>query len=588
MLTRGIPENFRKSLPFLIIFAVTFLVFMNTLRFYLLPAWDDGEFVINMTRYFRPSIANLCYLLFDTSSGNYVPLVNFSYAIDYNFQAFTGIATYHFQSVFWHAATVCGLFQCMRFLGIPLRFALLTALLYAVSPQRTESVAWVAERRDVMCGAFYFWSLYFYFRGCGKKLFPMFPLILFVCALLSKPSAISMPCVLVMYKIWKDKSFFPFRKYLSLIPYFIFAALIAFGTARLQLYVGKGYDPVERTLIVLHNLAWYSVKNFYPGEMSPMYPLIVFGVKTLTYMAVFYLSTGALLVFIALRWKKFFIYTLMPLIVSYIAALFPTIGFVQIGTGTWDYADRYSYIPGGIAFFALAAGIRLLLRRKSSFVVSAGKLLPVFLACSVIFFAGTTFFYNYTWKTYRNLISVAAQHDPPNKYGLYFYGILTCDEMKLDESERAADLILASSRKDQLDNNDVSLYYMALYLKGRIAVKRGDHRQASFFFKDATRHLGEFLFQQNKAYIEALKTALNSFMAAGWNDEVLRCCDLIAANAPSGGVDFHFYRGLAFCMRGKSELAIQEFRKALELSPGDPNIKANIERLKEAAEAMDK
>lgn len=588
MLIKNIPGNLRKGLPFLIIFAVVFLTFANTLSFHLLAAWDDGEFVIGMSKYFRPSISNLVYLLFDTGSDNYVPLVNLSYALDYNFKELTGFSTYHFQNVLWHAIAVCGLFKCMRILGIPGRFALLAALIYAVNPQRSESVAWVAERRDVMCGTFYFWSLYFYFKDGGKKFLPLLPLVFFICALLSKPAAISMPCVLAMYEIWKGRSFFPLRKYLRLLPYVILAVMIAWGTARLQLYVGSGYDITERFFIVLYNIAWYSVKNFYPGEMSPIYPQIVFDANTIMYMAVFYILTALVLLRVFFRNRDLFFYTLLPLAVSYVVALAPTIGIVQVGTGTWDYADRYSYIPAGIVFIAFAALPTLFPQQKIAGLLSVEKLFSVMLAGFMIFLAVTTYFYNYAWKSYRNLIAVVAQHDPPNKYYLYFYGIIVCDEMKLDESERSADYILASSRKDQLDRNGISLYYMALYLKGRIAVKRGDHRQASVFFKDAIPHLREFLFQRRDSYIEALKAAFKSFVLTGLDYEALYCCDLIALNAPAGTLEFHFYRGLSFCMRNKLDLALVEFHKAQVLVPDDINIKANIERLEKAVAPVQK
>ena len=388
-----------------------------------------------------------------------------------------------------------------------------------------------------------------------------------------------MPCVLAMYEIWKNRSFLPWSKYLKLAPYFILAALVTLATARLQLYAGSGFDISERLLIVFHNLAWYVMKNFYPGEMSPMYPLVVFGSRLTVHLIVFYSTAAVFMIFAALKNRKLFIYTVIPFLISYLAALAPTIGFVQIGTGIWDYADRYSYIPAGIAFTVVAAAADCFFKWKLPSAFFREKLLPGFLLGITIFFAVTTFFYNYTWKSYRNLLAVAAQYNPPNKYFLYCYGIAVCDEMKLEESERAADYILSTEKKGSRDCNGISLYYMALYIKARIAVKKHDYQTASNLLDEVTRHLKEFSFQQMESYINVLKIAVDSFLRTGRKDDALRCCDIIVMNVPERSVDFYFYRGLAFCMRDKPEKAVQEFRSALELSPGDPNIKANLERL---------
>ena len=585
----NISDFFRNAVPYVIISVVTFLVFMNTLSFPLIEGCDDEAFVIQIMKYFSISLDNLIYFVSVPNNGNYIPLVNLSYAVDYNINELTGFPTYHFQNLLWHIAAVCGLFKCMRFLGISTRFALLMVLIYAVHPQRAESVAWVAERRDVMCGTFYFWGLYWYFKLSGIKIFPFIPLVFFICACLSKPVAISMPCVMVMYEIWKDKSFLPLGKYLKLLPYFILAALIALGTAQLQLNPGGNFDILERCLIVLHNLAWYVVKNFYPGEMAPMYPQVVFGTKLIIYLVIFYSCAAALLVFAALKKRTLFLYTLVPLLVSYIAALMPTIGFVQVGIGIWDYADRYSYIPAAIAFTAVGAALESLLKngggglRKilSDFVPV--KLVVFAFSLVIVVFGMMTFFYNYTWESNRNILSVAAQYTQPNKYFMYFYGIVMCNDMKLEESERAADYILSTEKKNSLDRNGINLYYMAVYLKARIAVNQGDFKKAAILLDDVTEHLNEFLFQQTQSYVDVLKIAGASFNKVGWKDKALRCMDLIVINSqndPEHRVDFHFYRGLAFFMRNKLDEAEQEFKKAIELAPDDASIKANLEEVR--------
>ena len=126
----------------------------------------------------------------------YIPFTMFSYMLDYNIWGLNSFF-YHFQNIFWHILTTLALFNIFRKFNISLLISFLICLIFSCHPQRVESVVWISERKDVLCAAFYFWSIYFYINSKRKTSF-----ILFICAMLSKPMAISLPLILFLYEYY--------------------------------------------------------------------------------------------------------------------------------------------------------------------------------------------------------------------------------------------------------------------------------------------------------------------------------------------------------------------------------------------------
>ncbi|OGV34782.1 MAG: hypothetical protein A2020_09680 [Lentisphaerae bacterium GWF2_45_14] len=578
----------RKAFPYAVIAAVTFLVFMNTLSFPVMEGWDDNVFVTEISDYlnFRPG--SIIHLVTMPSLGNYIPLVNLSYALDYSVGGLDGFM-YHFQNVLWHIVACVGLFNCIRLLGAPSAVSLAVTLLYAVHPQRTESVAWVSERRDVMCGAFYFWSAFFYLKFRDKKAFSLTAFILFLCACLSKPAAVTMPVTLAMYEVWKNRSILPVSKYLKLLPFFAVSLLVSAGTSILQLNPSSAVTIIEKLLTILHNFSWYALKNIYPDEMAPVYPKLVFDGSLILKISIFYILVAAVIFLVAIRSRKFCIYTVLPFLIAYSVSLLPTIGFVPIGIGVWDYADRYSYIPSAI----LAAGVALMLSstaEKLSLrnplygkkIQQAGLLV---MSAMILFLAWITFFYNYTWKSYSDLVEITVSNNPPNRNFLCLYAINMFAENKNDDPERCADYLLSVENKESFDHNGKSLYYTAMAVKAAVLYRKGNTTEALKLFNESFTHINVFVFQNPSPYTKLLETAAGCYLKSGKKKRALRCYDLIAANFEHGKENkalFHFYKGVSFYIRGNLSKAEMEFSEASVLAPDDRNIKANLDEVRKA------
>lgn len=554
-----------------------------------MKSWDDDQFVTGIAEYlnFRPS--SIWHLVTVPSLGNYVPLVNLSYAVDHTIGGLDGFM-YHFQNVIWHIAACFGLFSCMRLLGVSMLPALLMTLLYTVHPQRTESVAWIAERRDVMCGAFCCWSAFCYLKFRERAVFSFSAFLLFLCACLSKPAALTFPVVLAMYEIWKTRSFFPFSKYRSLLPYFVLSLLVTVGTSVLQLNAPPSDSMSLKILKSLHNYSWYFLKNFYPGEMAPIYPKIVVDNAFFVEVAMFYFVLLALAVFMFFRFRKLFCFSLIPFVVAYAVTLLPTIGIVPVGVAFWDYADRYSYIPSAI----LAAAAALLLEFLAGKFADRKKFMQLeilLFSLVILLFSWITFFYNYTWKSYPDLIEITVAHNPPNTYFLCFYALNAFAEKKNDEAESCADYLLSVENENSFDCKGKSIYYTALALKAASLSRRGETAAALPLFKKALRRVDSFIFQSPGPFTTLLETAAGCYLKTGNPKMALQCYDAIAVNYEERDINqglFHFYKGLSFYVKGNLKRAESEFSEAVRLLPDDENIKANLDevrrRLKENKE----
>lgn len=163
--------KFHFSADSWLIIALTALVsiaFIQSCSFPIFEAWDDNIHVTDNRHFLRFSLENLLGWWRQPFCGFYMPLTMWSYMFDYNIWGLNGFG-YHLQNIFWHVLAVIGVFKCFRILGVQRSTAFVSCLIFAIHPQKVEPVVWVSGRKDVVCAAFYFWSLYCYFRTPDKS-----------------------------------------------------------------------------------------------------------------------------------------------------------------------------------------------------------------------------------------------------------------------------------------------------------------------------------------------------------------------------------------------------------------------------------
>ena len=302
-----------------------------------------------------------------TEQGNWHPLTWLSHALDY--QLFhQNPAGHHLTSLLIHAANAVLLFLFLMYATRRLGPSLFVAALFALHPINVESVAWVAERKNVLCTFFFFATLIaycWYARQPDWRRYLVFA-GLFVLGLMSKPMVITLPFVLLLLDYWPlgrirgghaDATAAPLSKLVvDKLPLIALSAASAVITMQAQRAGGAMRSTAQFSLAVrLENAvmayAMYLWKMIWPSHLSPIYPHpgdSLAGWQVGTSALVLLAVTAVALKFRARRY-------LLTGWLWFLGTLVPVIGLVQVGDQAM--ADRYAYIPLVGIFIMIAWGI---------------------------------------------------------------------------------------------------------------------------------------------------------------------------------------------------------------------------------------
>ncbi len=337
--------------------------FAPSLTLPLLEGWDDNLYVLENFDRLRWTHENIAHWFSTTIVSNYQPVTMLSYMVDYAIWG-TNSVGYHLQNLAWHTVACLGLLGMMRHLGLKPAIAGCLTLIFAVHPQRVESVVWVAERKDVLCAAFYFWALAWYIRGRSTPgMLQLVPaLALFVLALLSKPMAISLPIVLALYEYYECSRTLQRPPIWRLLPFFVLAGVcVPITLAAQSNAIEVDIDPVRQLAVVLHNLSWYGFKTAVPLDMNPIYPRLEWSAPALALIGVTALAMIGLVIIAVRHSRDLRVRTALAVVGAYAASLLPVSGIVPLGA--IDVADRYSYIPSAFLLIGIGAAIMIMMHR---------------------------------------------------------------------------------------------------------------------------------------------------------------------------------------------------------------------------------
>jgi tetratricopeptide (TPR) repeat protein len=368
---------------------ITFVIFLKALQNGFVN-WDDNLYVYGNVfirsldaRFFRWAFTDL------RTSANWHPLTWLSHALDYRIWGIDPTG-HHLTSVLLHAMNtflvvilVVILLESARrktkegalLTGKGILIAgFTTGLLFGIHPLHVESVAWVSERKDVLCAFFYLLSLLLYAgyaEGAEEKPQParlllnrkyLLALIFFVLALLSKPMAVTLPLVLLILDWFPYERIGDGKASLAVIvekaPFFVlsiaFSAVAVLAQASGGALVGLRSAPLqERLAVAASSLVSYLGQMVLPLNLSPFYPypdnvsLSSFH-YLLAFLSLALITTACLVAYRRYRRKLW-----LGAWTFYVITLLPVLGIVRVGEQSM--ADRYTYLPSLGAF--LLAGL---------------------------------------------------------------------------------------------------------------------------------------------------------------------------------------------------------------------------------------
>lgn len=429
-----------------------------------LPLWSNGmvtfdntEYVIENENIKSFSIENIWWMLTSFYAANWHPLTWFSLAIDYAIYELNPTG-YLATNLLLHVVNSLLLYhiaiKIFRALGIGnLRFAaFLSALLFAIHPQHVEVVAWIAERKELLCTFFTLLCIAAYLKFLegdikAERWWYYVSVIWAGLALSSKPMAVTIPLVLLildvyplgrtyMYDIVQGKNQ---KQNINLlikekIPFIAMSALVCVFTILAQ-NAGGAIASVEkldikyRILNASHSFFLYLTKWLLPINLSPFYQYEDYPATGISFIQIVPIFAVVGIFFISVvLWRKNRKHWLMAFLYYSITVL-PVIGLVQVGVQA--AADRYTYVPL-IPFYLMAGvGLASLFRSNRGEVARAmGGTLAFLIVSSLVFF---TYQQTKIWKNDFVLWYYASLQSPNSalvrhNYGLALYRLGRYDE----------------------------------------------------------------------------------------------------------------------------------------------------------------
>src|SRR5436190_3056874 len=338
----------------LIVLAV--LPYLQTLRYEFVNLDDRIYLVENSLVQQGLTWSNVGWALTTMSAGNWHPLTWLSHMLDCQIFGLRP-GWHHLVNALLHGTNTALLFVVLRAMtGMAWRSALVAAL-FAVHPLHVESVAWVAERKDVLSTLFGLLAMWAYARYVAAPSLMRYGFVacFFGLGLLSKLSCVTLPFALLLLDLWPLKRFWIEGSdsiqnprlgslFLEKLPLLAMSAASSVVTFRAQHAGGAVTDidvwPISQRLAnAIVAYVGYLNKAFWPVDLAVMYPLPAQTSVAKTALAILLvvgitIGVGAHLrkrPWLAVGWLWF------------LGMLVPVIGLVQVGTQYM--ADRYTYMP---------------------------------------------------------------------------------------------------------------------------------------------------------------------------------------------------------------------------------------------------
>jgi cytochrome c-type biogenesis protein CcmH/NrfG len=289
---------------------------------------------------------------------NWIPLTWLSLMADASAYG-TWAGGYHLTNLLLHAANVLLVFAAFGRMTGDLGRSAFVAALFAIHPLHVESVAWIAERKDVLSLFFGFVSLNAYVAYCKDRhtVWLVCAWLGFVCSLLAKQTLVTLPFVLLLldFGAFGGRQFERIgRRVVEKIPFFLASAAFCVIAIVAQSH-GKAMRPLTsmplagRCLNAVAAYGLYAFRVLIPTRLAPFYPYPdIQQLSVLAALSVAFLCAATWICIVHARKRP------MVLVgwLWFLGALMPMIGLVQIGGQ--QTADRYVYFPA-IGLYAAVA-----------------------------------------------------------------------------------------------------------------------------------------------------------------------------------------------------------------------------------------
>jgi Flp pilus assembly protein TadD len=430
--------------------------------------------------------------------------------------------------------------------------ALFVAAIFAIHPLRVESVAWVAERKDVLSALCWMLALWVYVDYVKKPSRGTYvaAICLFALGLLAKPMVLTLPFVLCLVDVWPlgrvPAGSLTWRRAAPLvrekIPFFVLSILAALTTLWAQDAGGavKSLDlfPLgQRIANALVSYVAYLGMLLWPVNLAVFYP----NVPVPAWQA-----AAALLVLTAISWFTVRALPRRPYLAVgwfwYLITLFPVIGLVQ--AGLQSRADRFVYLPHIGLSLAVAWGIPAVVRSPRI----RTRLLPVAAAAVVLIYAWMAQAYLRTWRDSETMWRRALSVTTGNYMAHHNLGVMLSAKGRTDEALAELEETLRIWPDFAEAHNTI----------GNLLAKRGDDASAIAHYRTALRLSPGFAAAHNNLGLALVRQGAIDEAVAHYHEALTLTPPFAAA---------HHNLGRALLLQGRTAEAEAHLREAIRLKP---------------------
>jgi protein O-mannosyl-transferase len=505
--------------------------------------FDDADYV-TANPYVHAGLrwSTIKWAFTSTAAANWHPLTWLSHALDYQFFALNP-AGHHLDSVLIHSLNAIVLFLLLAWVTKRVGPSLLVAALFAFHPINVESVAWVAERKNVLSTLFLFLAICAYVRYAQRPDWRRYLLVaaLFAAGLMAKPMVITLPFLLLLLDYWPlDRTLFGSTQrtvqadtstfddmprivlsklLLEKIPLLLLSVASASITLKAQHGAVRNFEEfplpirIENAIVAYGMYLW---KMLWPTRLA-FYPHSVIALPTWQWILSALVLAAVTLLVVTFHSKRY-----LPVgWFWFLGTLIPVIGLVQVGEAAM--ADRYAYVPLIGIFVMIAFGLSDIAEAKR--VRPVWLLIPALCVLTALGFATSRQITHWEsdYDVWSQSLAVrenpfahnavgAALMEPDSQMTPHDLENFDTAQKRLDEArmhfERAMEL------RQQLAQQDPNRYlpYLAGSLNNLGTVDRQQNRtdEARRHFEGALKIYRQLAQQNPDAYLYYLATTLNT------------------------------------------------------------------------------
>jgi Flp pilus assembly protein TadD len=365
----NISSNKQKLIIYIILTVATLAVFWQVNQFDFVNIDDPVYVTKNNHIQSGITLERLHWAYTTTHAEFWHPLTWMSLMLDYQLYGLKA-GGYHLTNLILHILSTLLLFWLFNRMTGEIWKSAFVAAFFALHPLHVESVAWIAERKDVLSAFFWMLTLCLYVYYTEKPAVKKYLLVLFsfICALMSKPMVVTLPVIMILLDYWPLRRFESKKENRVLwqlkekLPFFILSAVFSLVTIHAQ------YRPIGRDLQfplssrvanALVSFVTYLEKTILPHDLAAFYPFpnniplwqVLGAIILITVISAIVFAKAKRLPYLFTGW------------LWYAITMAPVIGIIPIGD--FAMADRYTYLPLiGIAV-GIAWGLPLFFRNDN-------------------------------------------------------------------------------------------------------------------------------------------------------------------------------------------------------------------------------